>query len=142
MKNSKKGFTLMELLVVVAIIGVLVSVVSVFLTTARKRGGDSAIKEQVAALRSQAELYALSNNNSYVNLFTNNNTWASADIAVQAILTSIAKQTIVFSAGSSVSAWAAQAQLKEDATNYVCIDSTNVVKIGTNVLAAGEIICP
>jgi prepilin-type N-terminal cleavage/methylation domain-containing protein len=55
--NKLTGFTLIELLVVVAIIGILASVVIVNLNSARAKGQDSAIKQQLAQLRSSGELY-------------------------------------------------------------------------------------
>jgi prepilin-type N-terminal cleavage/methylation domain-containing protein len=53
----KRGFTLIELLVVIAIIGILSSVVLASLTSARARSKDTAIKTQLAQVRSQAELF-------------------------------------------------------------------------------------
>jgi prepilin-type N-terminal cleavage/methylation domain-containing protein len=53
---KQKGFTLIELLVVIAIIGILSSVVLSSLNTARSKAADSAIKSNLAQVRSQAEL--------------------------------------------------------------------------------------
>lgn len=50
------GFTLIELLVVVAIIGILASVVLASLNSARGKGGDAAVKSNLANIRSQAEI--------------------------------------------------------------------------------------
>ena len=75
MKRYTKGFTLIELLVVIAIIGILASVVLVSLQSARKKGNDAAVQQELASLRSQAEIYYSSNSNSYATLFTLNNTW-------------------------------------------------------------------
>ena len=55
------GFTLIELLVVIAIIGILSSVVLSELNRARIKGADSAVKSQLAGLRSQAELFYTEN---------------------------------------------------------------------------------
>ncbi len=139
-KKFQKGFTLIELLVVIAIIGILASIVLASLSTARTKGKDAAIQGELSQLRAQAEIYA--NGGSYAALFTGGNTWASADAGVQSILTGINAQTTVHTAGSSATAWAAQAQMVSNTANYFCVDSTGAAKTGTVALAAGATICP
>lgn len=58
---KNKGFTLIELLVVIAIIGILSSVVLSDLSTARSKGGDAAIKQTLAGVKTQAQLYNTTN---------------------------------------------------------------------------------
>jgi type II secretory pathway pseudopilin PulG len=53
------------LLVVIAIIGVLSSVVLASLNTARSKGSDAAIQSDLATVRTQASLYYGDNGNSY-----------------------------------------------------------------------------
>ena len=59
-KGSRKGFTLIELMVVIAIIAILATVVLVALNTAREAARDSNRKSAVAQIRSLAEVeYAI-----------------------------------------------------------------------------------
>lgn len=57
LKKSKKGFTLLEILVVVAIIGLVSSVIFVMLNNARMKARDSKRYAEVDALKKALELY-------------------------------------------------------------------------------------
>jgi prepilin-type N-terminal cleavage/methylation domain-containing protein len=142
-QTKKSGFTLIELLVVMLIIGILGTVVLALLANARKKGVDGGIKQELASLKSQAELYYNDNGYSYNLLFTTNNQWASGTTKVQSILTAISNKTTASNrAGSGANAWAAQAQLKLDTTQYACVSNVNRVTISTTQMAVGATACP
>ncbi len=63
--RGRKGFTLIELLVVIAIIGILASIVLVSLGGSRASSLDASVKGNLSTIRTQAEVYALSNGNTY-----------------------------------------------------------------------------
>lgn len=59
----QSGFTLIEILVVVAIIGIIASVVMVSLSTARSKGRDARRKADLVQLQKALELYENTNSN-------------------------------------------------------------------------------
>jgi prepilin-type N-terminal cleavage/methylation domain-containing protein len=71
MYKKQGGFTLIELMVVIAIIGLLASVILASLSTARKKSKDSVIRQEVIQMRNLLELeYSTSGN--YTNLLNTN----------------------------------------------------------------------
>jgi prepilin-type N-terminal cleavage/methylation domain-containing protein len=132
-KTPEKGFTLIELLVVIAVIGILASVVLASLNTSRGRASDAAVKTAMNTIRSQAELYYLSQtpngysvNGSPVTSCTSGIfadaviASARAQIAAQALSTA----TISCATNTTGNKWAVSvSQLKSSGTSW-CIDSS------------------
>lgn len=63
--RMKKGFTLMELLIVIAVIGILISISTVAYTSAQKKTRDSRRRSDLKALSSGFEQYYADNSSSY-----------------------------------------------------------------------------
>ena len=63
--NNKKGFTLVEMLVVISIIGILSSFAVVSLNSARQKARDALRKGDMAQLRTALNLYYDDNNYAY-----------------------------------------------------------------------------
>ena len=66
--NKKKAFTLIELLIVIAIIGILSGAVIVAMSGTQESAIDSRIKASIAQLRSSIEIYGLVNGANYTGL--------------------------------------------------------------------------
>jgi len=65
MNKFKKGFSLIELLIVIAIIGILSTIILNSLSTSRARAYDSKVKQQLTNFRTAAEMYFSNHDNTY-----------------------------------------------------------------------------
>ncbi len=139
--SLRKGFTLIELLVVIAIIGLLSSVVLASLNTARNKGSDAAIKQNLAGIRPQAEIYydgtgASSYGTAVAGTANCLNTAGTlfADVTIYAQI-----QAAVAAGGSAVSGcastagangtWAVAIPLKSNNATAWCVDSRGIAKL-------------
>jgi prepilin-type N-terminal cleavage/methylation domain-containing protein len=133
MRHKKSGFTLIELLVVIAIIGILTSVVLASLNSARDKGGDAAVKQNLSNLRSQAALYYEENANSYGpntgtscttagSIFTDPRVAAQLGAAVEA-----SGGGSVATCANSATLWVVSVPLRDKTKNW-CVDSSGLAK--------------
>lgn len=135
MKNTK-GFTLIELLVVIAIIGILSSVVLASLNAARGKGANAAVRQNMNALRAQAELYYDSSPNGYT------------DVCIDPQIDKIRDAADLASGGttyclSDALTWVVSSPLKvpDGLNNFWCVDGAGVGKGHPDVLTT-ETACP
>lgn len=68
LENDQKGFTLVELLVVVLIIGILAAIAIPFFLNQRQGAWESQVKSDIANAVIAAETYAVGNNGSFTDL--------------------------------------------------------------------------
>lgn len=138
LKNVKmiKGFTLIELLVVIAIIGILSSVVLASLNTARGKGANAAIKQNMNSLRAQAEVYYDSSPTGYTGVCTDSQIVKIRNAA------NTASGGTTYCASSNI-AWVVSSPLKvaDGVNNFWCVDGAGVGRGHVNALTV-ETACP
>jgi len=157
MAFRKNGFTLLELLIVIAIIGLLAAVVLSFLGPSRDRGANSGIKKNMMEARSQAEMFYVNQNKSYEDVCLQTNPdgiWRQVQAAKKDYAgnpKALAYDDATPSTGTteechdSVTGYAAWVPLR-GSTNASpigwCIDSQNTSKMVNLVLTGGATQCP
>ncbi len=120
MKNLSRGFTLIELLVVLTVIGIMATIVLGFLGSARQKGTDAAIKNNLSNIRTRAQLlYELSTPNTYSGVCTDSNVTNMLNAAPGA------------TCDNQQTTWRASAPLKAIAGKWWCVDQTGVATTET-----------
>ncbi len=132
MFQNKKGFTLIELMVVIAIIAILATVVLVALQGARDAAQDSKRQSAVTQVRSIAEIHYATNDQSYTG-FTGSADYLhmASEVTDPAIVTGIDTRT-----GSVGENYCAAIPLTDSAKHF-CISNSE----GPKIYETGTISC-
>lgn len=131
MRGVKQGFTMIELLIVIAIIGILAVVVIAAVTTTRGKAYDTAIRNDVSQFRWLAESVYDSQAASYENwsqhpTVTSEVATLKADIDKNGVGTNLAVIR-----ESQTKEYCISAPLRSDPTHFFCLDATAVLKTVT-----------
>ena len=129
--NKNKGFTIIELLIVITIIALLAAVISIVFKSAKDRGTDTSVLNGLNQVRIQADLY-YNFNGSYLNVCSSSKD-NSTPKGINAMVFNSGKETgqivgvNVNGAGSgevrcndTTAGWAAQAPLSDG--KFYCVD--------------------
>lgn len=95
-KSRKTGFTLVEILIVVVILGILAAIVIPQFTNASESAKASSLITQLQSIRSQLELYQVQHNGNYPDLSTD---WTRFTMYTDVAGTTNATKTTVFKFG-------------------------------------------
>lgn len=132
--NKTKGFTIIELIVVIAIIAVLAAIVLVNVTQYIAKGRDAAIKGNYSSLMTNAAQY-----------FDLNSTDMGDDFVASSYMTNVntavtnAKGTPVSDGSTTTQDWCACSPLVATATTSYCVDNTGAVVEKTQ---SCDVACP
>lgn len=134
MIRREKAFTLVELLVVIAIVGIVLTIVLVYLSDARGKGNDTKVRSLLTSARSSAEVFYTSYNtyNGAAGNISGDCTTANSmftdSVSGMLKFTTLSNypNTVELTCYSTGSAYAISATLPgEGGTNSWCVDSNN-----------------
>jgi prepilin-type N-terminal cleavage/methylation domain-containing protein len=143
LRKTKKGFTLIEILIVVAIIGILATIVIVSLREASDRGRNTKIVAGVVQVRKIAEDMYLQEATGYEGLCLNDGTGGvGSNIDMQTIEADIGQFGRSLDCYSEQYHYCVSVELMGENANYFCIDDNgNNIESASTPCAANHISC-
>lgn len=124
-------------LVLIAVIGILSSVVLASLNIARAKGDDAMVKSDVMTFRTEGELYYDGQNNSYAGLCASD---SATYLAAASEAGDSSGSSTNYQCNDSDTAWAASVPLRT--AGYYCIDSMGNTSVLSDNLPADATSCP
>ena len=153
-----KGFTILEMIVVIAIIGILATTVLVAMSGSRSKGGDGAIKQNLVYARTQAAFYfngSATSTESYVDVCNDKTNGIMRQVqeakrayggTSKAVYTNTVPSTWnteeCHADATRFVAWVPLSDSASGAPTGWCIDSTNASRKVTAVLGVSAFVCP
>ncbi|MCX6718698.1 MAG: prepilin-type N-terminal cleavage/methylation domain-containing protein [Candidatus Staskawiczbacteria bacterium] len=127
--SQSKGFTIIELIVVIAIIAVLAAIVLVNVTQYINKGKDAAARGNLASMMTRGTVYidTPANNGKYNTFCTATTGGASINTALTAAgytMTCACDSGATNTCTDPSTKWCASVVLKNDATKSFCVDSS------------------
>lgn len=145
--NTKKGFSLVELLIVIAIVGILSTAIMSNLNTGRARSYDSKIKQQLVSFRTSAYVYYYNQTPNSFGTAGNCNTGIFADMTTangrpgSFLATNNLPAYATVQCSSNGTSYAVKASLYSG-DEYFCVDSTGAGKTITGAIGSAVTVCP
>ena len=159
LKGHNSGFTLIELLVVIAIIGLLSSVVLASITSARNKGADASIRQNMSQVVRSAAVYYDSNGSYGTGEFneasgqagtcaSDSDNFLSVSLIRDQITaagnasngTGLNRATCRITTGAA-GGYAVSVPLKSNSALHWCVDSTGAAKVRNSALSGPGVTC-
>lgn len=131
--QKKKGFTLVEMLVVIGIVGILATLVLVVMASSRSKAADVRIKNDVRQMRWLAELAYDAQKGSFINWSTYGDVIGDYN-KLKADIDDAHGSVVTISVGEADGqSFCVSAPLKSDSGKHYCIDGSRELKTTTAV---------
>ncbi|MCX6723598.1 MAG: prepilin-type N-terminal cleavage/methylation domain-containing protein [Candidatus Staskawiczbacteria bacterium] len=135
--KNKKGFTIIELIVVIAIIAVLAAIVLVNVTGYINKGRDAAITANLGTLITNASDYFYNNSGKFGTDYVGTTIFTTT---VSAAITN-AKGALTQNGSATTQDWCACSTLNNSPYNVLCVDNRGLKRLTTTGVLGTPITC-